>query len=146
MRSLRSYHAPNLWLYSSVGSSTHLVFGEHGFKSHWCLNQYQTSLLQLLEITTYLGGSFLCFFYRSFNKFLNNNCHNLFSFTFTHHIPSSIVLCTSTGLFGPSPSEVKANTWNSYSVYLSSPVTFLLNVDPLLIVKVVADPTEPFFL
>ena len=62
------------------------------------------------------------------------------------HIPSSIVLSTSTELFGPSPSEVKANTLNSYSVYLSSQVTFLLNVDPLLIVKVVADPPEPFFL
>ena len=27
-----------------------------------------------------------------------------------YHIPSPFVLLTSTGLFGPSPSEVKANT------------------------------------
>lgn len=41
---------------------------------------------------------------------------------------------------------MKANTCNSYSVYLSSPVTTLLRVAPLLIVKVVTDPAEPFFL
>ena len=73
------------------------------------------------------------------------NYDHFISFTFIYHIPSSLVLFTSTGLFGPSPSEVYARTWNSYSVNLSSPVTFLLNINPLLMVKVVSDQPKPFF-
>ena len=61
-------------------------------------------------------------------------------------LPSSIVLSDSTELFGPSPTEVNANTWNSYSVYSSSPVTTFNRVDPLLIVIWVDDPEEPFSL
>ena len=61
-------------------------------------------------------------------------------------LPSSFVLLTTTELFGPSPVEVKANTWNSYSVYLSRPVTFLFNVDSLLIERTVPGTEELFFL
>ena len=60
-------------------------------------------------------------------------------------LPSSFVLSTLTELFGPSPTDVKANTSNSYSVYLSSPVTSLVNVDTVLIDTVVDDPAESFF-
>ena len=58
--------------------------------------------------------------------------------------PSSIVVLKTVELFGPSPAEVKANTWNSYSVYLSSLVT-LSDVFILFSVKKVAE-SEPFFL
>ena len=56
-----------------------------------------------------------------------------------------MVLTVLTELFGPSPTEVKANTWNSYSVYLRRPVTVLVKVFPLLISSMLGDP-EPFFL
>ena len=59
--------------------------------------------------------------------------------------PSSIVLSATEVLFGPSPTEVKANTSNSYSVYSSSPVTTLVNVAPLFIATTVGDPAESFF-
>ena len=62
------------------------------------------------------------------------------------NLPSSFVLSVNLELFGPSPTEVKANTWNSYSVYIRSPVTVLVKVFPLLIAKTFADPEEPFFL
>ena len=41
---------------------------------------------------------------------------------------------------------MNANTSNSYSVYLSSPVTTFFRVDPLLIVIWVKDSEETFFL
>ena len=59
---------------------------------------------------------------------------------------SSFVLWTLKEVFGPSPTEVNANTSNSYSVYSSSPVTSFVRVDPLLIVIWVDDPEEPFLL
>ena len=40
-------------------------------------------------------------------------------------LPSFMVFTTTGELFGPSPIEVKANARNSYSVYLSSPMTVL---------------------
>ena len=39
---------------------------------------------------------------RSNEIYFIKNCDNLFSFTFTYQIPASLVLSTSTGLFGPS--------------------------------------------
>ena len=62
------------------------------------------------------------------------------------NLPSSFVLSVNFELFGPSPAEVKANTWNSYSVYLRSPVTVLVKVFPSLTVSYFADPEEPFLL
>ena len=56
-----------------------------------------------------------------------------------------MVFTTTGEVFGPSPTEVKANTSNSYSVLFSNPVTSLLNAVPLLMVKVLARPTEPLF-
>ena len=41
---------------------------------------------------------------------------------------------------------MKANTSNSYSVYLRRPVTVLVKVFPSLISPVLADAAEPFFL
>ena len=61
-------------------------------------------------------------------------------------LPSSLVLTVLTELFVPSPTEVKANTWNSYSVYLRSPPIVLVKVFPSIIGSVVADPAEVFFL
>ena len=61
-------------------------------------------------------------------------------------LPSSLVLTVLTEPFVPSPTEVKANTCNSYSVYLRSPVTVLVKMSPSLIGTVIADPTKPFFL
>ena len=49
-------------------------------------------------------------------------------------------------LFGPSPTEVKANTWNSYSVYFASPVTSLIRFSPPFIINFNGGPTESFFL
>ena len=60
--------------------------------------------------------------------------------------PSSFVLSVFAELFGPSPTAVNANTSNSYSVYLSSPVTTFVRVDPLLIVIWVEGSEEPIFL
>ena len=57
--------------------------------------------------------------------------------------PSSIVVLKTVELFGPSPAEVKANTWNSYSVYLSSLVT-LSDVFILFSVKKVAESESSF--
>ena len=64
---------------------------------------------------------------------------------FAFNLPSSFVLPLNVELFGPSPTEVKANTWNSYSVYFRRPVTVFVKVVPL-ITSVLADPEEPFFL
>ena len=61
-------------------------------------------------------------------------------------LPSCIVFSDSTVLLGPSPTEVNANTSNSYSVYSSSPVTTFVRVDPPLMVILVDDPEELFFL
>ena len=61
-------------------------------------------------------------------------------------LPSCIVFLDSIVLLGPSPTEVNADTSNSYSVYSSSPVTTFVRVDPLLIVIWVDDPDEPFLL
>ena len=61
------------------------------------------------------------------------------------HIPSSIVLSALAVLFGPSPREVKANTWNSCLVHLSSPETSLLNSVPFFVIEVFAAPPDPFF-
>ncbi len=61
-------------------------------------------------------------------------------------LPSSIVLTTTTGLFGPSPSEVKASNWNSYPVYFFSPVTSLVLIAPLLIGSIFGDSAEPVIL
>ena len=41
---------------------------------------------------------------------------------------------------------MNAKIRNSYSAYLSSPVTTFVTVDPLLIVNSVDDSEEPFFL
>ena len=41
---------------------------------------------------------------------------------------------------------MNANTRNSYSEYLSSPVTCLKRICPLLIVKAAGNPAEPLFL
>ena len=49
-------------------------------------------------------------------------------------LPSCIVFSDSTVLLGPSPTEVNANTSNSYSVYSSSPATTFVRVNPPLIV------------
>ena len=137
--------APNVWLDTSVGSNTHLVSERYGFKFHRGLNFFWFLFCNFLQLQPIWRDGFSpC----RFNEiYFIKNCHNLlsFTFTFTYHIPASFVLSTSTGLFGPSPLEVSANTWNSYSVNLSSPVTFLLNIDPLPINNTVADP-PPFFL
>ena len=61
-------------------------------------------------------------------------------------LPSSFVLATSMELFGPSPTEVKANTWNSYSVYVASPMTSLIRFPPPFIINFNDGPREPFFL
>ena len=61
------------------------------------------------------------------------------------NLPSSFVLSVKLELLGPSPTEEKANTWNSYSVYFRRPVTVFVKVVPL-ISSVLADPAEPFFL
>ena len=61
-------------------------------------------------------------------------------------LPSSIVLSTATELSGPSPWDVKANTWNSYSVYLSRPLITPEKVVPPLLVSTCIDPINPFFL
>ena len=56
--------------------------------------------------------------------------------------PSSFVLTTLTGLAGPFPTDEKANTWNSYSVYLPRPVTSLVRVELLAIVTEVSGSEE----
>ena len=56
--------------------------------------------------------------------------------------PSSFVLTTLTGLAGPSPTDEKANTWNSYSVYLSNPVASLVRVELLAMVTEVSGSEE----
>ena len=61
-------------------------------------------------------------------------------------LPSSNVLLTSTALFCPSPAEVRANTWNSYSVYFLRPVTFLDIIIALLIFLTVGGSVEPLIL
>ena len=61
-------------------------------------------------------------------------------------LPSSNVLLTSTALFGPSPAEVRANTWNSYSVYFLSPVTSLDIIIALLVILTVGGSVEPLIL
>ena len=61
-------------------------------------------------------------------------------------LPSSFVLLNTTALFGPSPAEVKANTWNSYAVYFASPVTSLVWLPPSNMIKFKDDPIESFFL
>lgn len=63
---------------------------------------------------------------------------------FCEFSPSFKVLSTREELFGPSPAEVKANIWNSYSVYLTSPVKSLVLVAPLLIVVTFARPRKLF--
>ena len=70
----------------------------------------------------------------------------MISNTGSFNLPPSFVLSVNVELFGPSPTEVKANTRNSYSVYIRSPVTVLVKVFPLLISSMLADPEEPFFL
>ena len=49
-------------------------------------------------------------------------------------LPSSFVLTTLTGLAGPLPTDEKANTLNSYSVYLSKPSTSRVRVELLVMV------------
>ena len=61
-------------------------------------------------------------------------------------LPSSFVLSTTMELFGPSPAEVKANTWNSYSENFASPLTSLIRFSPPFIVNFNGDPAEYFFL
>ena len=61
------------------------------------------------------------------------------------HVPSSFVLATLTNDFGPSPTEVKANNSNSYSVYLSSPVNVFERLVPFSTICLVSFPAEPFF-
>ena len=69
-----------------------------------------------------------------------------FSFYKWHSVlPSSLVLLDFTELRGPSPTEVKANTLNSYSVYLASPVTVLERIAPLVIISVVVGEPAGFF-
>ena len=89
----------------------------------------------------YTNYLFACFFTMLFSQLMLDiidiNCP----------LPSSFVLSVFRGLFGPSPTEVNANTWNSYSVYLRSPVTALDRVAPSFMVSgVVAEPTGSFFL
>jgi len=60
-------------------------------------------------------------------------------------LPSSFVVSTTIELFGPSPLELNANTWNSYPVYASSPLTTLARLVTLL-VSTVGEPAESFFL
>ena len=108
--------APNVWLDTSVGSNTHLVSERYGFKVHRGLNFFWFLFCNFLQLQPIWRDGFSpC---RSNEIYFIKNCHNLlsFTFTFTYHIPASFVLSTSTGLFGPSPTEVKANTSNSYSV------------------------------
>ena len=64
---------------------------------------------------------------------------------FAFNLPSSFVLSVNVELFGPSPTEVKAKTWNSYSVYFRRPVTVFVKVVPLISSEL-SDPAEPFLL
>ena len=50
------------------------------------------------------------------------------------------------GLLGPSPADEKANTWNSYSVYLPSPMTFIERVELLSMVTTRSGSTTELFL
>ena len=60
-------------------------------------------------------------------------------------LPSSLVLTTITELFGPSPSEEKANTLNSYFVNLSKPVTFLARTVALFMSSMVVGESAAYF-
>ena len=55
-----------------------------------------------------LCGTFLCLISAASSVKVSstNNYDHFISFTFIYHLPSSFVLVTTTGLFGPSPSEV----------------------------------------
>ena len=55
-----------------------------------------------------LWGTFLCLISSASSVKISstNNYDHFISFTFIYHLPSSFVLFTTTGLFGPSPSEV----------------------------------------
>ena len=64
---------------------------------------------------------------------------------FAFNLPSSFVLSVNLELFGPSPADVKANTWNPYSVYFRRPVTVFVKVVPLMSSEL-SDPAEPFLL
>ena len=59
-------------------------------------------------------------------------------------LPSSFVVSDFTVLFGPSPTEVKANTLNSYFVYLESPMTSVVRTALSLISSMVCEPEDPF--
>ena len=65
---------------------------------------------------------------------------------YVHYLPSSLVLWTMTELLGPSPAELKANTWNSYTAYLSRPVTVLVWITAFLIFMMVGGSWNSFLL
>ena len=107
---------------------------------HWA----DVCVLHPFKITTSL--SMLCYI-SLLPTFKSEKTKTLGSYrTFSVFSPSSFVLLTTTELLGPSPTDVKATTWNSYSEYLSSPVTTWLWIVPLLIFKIAGNPPESFFL
>ena len=61
------------------------------------------------------------------------------------YLPSSLVLSNTTELFGPSPTDVKANTLNSYSVFFFSLVTTLIS-SGLSFTSMSGESVEPFCL
>ena len=54
--------APNVWLHSSVGRTSHRYRGGHGFESHWSPDFFfQASSFQLLKLENLLRLSFFTF-------------------------------------------------------------------------------------